>query len=52
MTETKTDDERCDRCNGPTTEREDDAGPYRVCTRCGRRQGGLGRLQDRFGGIF
>lgn len=31
---------------------EDDAGEYEVCSECGRRNDGLGRLQDRFGGIF
>lgn len=42
----------CKKCGGDTIVREDSAGEYRVCTECGRRQDGLGRLQDRFGGIF
>ena len=29
--------------------KEDAGGEYEVCTNCGRRQDGLGRLQDRLG---
>jgi hypothetical protein len=43
-------DDPCPGCGGTSfAEREDDGGTYYVCRDCGRRQGGLGRLQDRLG---
>lgn len=46
--------ESCEGCGatGTMVTLEDDAGEYEVCSECGRRNDGLGRLQDRFGGIF
>lgn len=42
----------CPACGGESFEEHADAGgTYRVCRDCGRRQDGLGRLQDRFGGL-
>ena len=39
----------CPRCGGSHfATREDDAGDYEACVNCGRRQDGLGHLEDRF----